>query len=145
MSSSCGCSSQRCLANRQTLHGSESLEPTHLVSVLTPSLSTDTHPHCFFFVNSLKLVTALGLAFLVHLIVAGFVATVGAGCRRGREGIKEGYSQSDYKLWLTSATVTVRVNPMYSTHMQYTRPPRPFQTIPGVNTTICLSHSLHTV
>ena len=68
------------------LHGSESLEPTHLVSVLTPSLSTDTRPHCFFLINSLELVTAFGLAFLVHLLVAGLVASVDADCRRGREG-----------------------------------------------------------
>ena len=52
-----------------------------------PSLSVNTHPHCFFLVDRLELVTVFGLAFPVHLLVAGLMASVGADCRReGREG-----------------------------------------------------------
>ena len=57
------------------------------MSCPTPSLSVDTHPHCFFLVDRLELVTVFGLAFLVHLLVAGLMASVGADYRReGREG-----------------------------------------------------------
>ena len=73
------------------LHGSESLELIYLMSCPTPSLSVDTHPHCFFLVDRLELVTVFGLAFLVHLLVAGLMASVGADCRReGWEGERRG-------------------------------------------------------
>ena len=98
------------------LHGSESLELIYLMSCPTPSLSVDTHPHCFFLVDRLELVTVFGLAFLVHLLVAGLMASVGADCRRegrggegrggeerggggvGRRGAGEGREKGDYRM-----------------------------------------------
>ena len=60
------------------------------MSCLTPSLSVNTHPHCFFLVDRLELVTVFGLAFLVHLLVAGLMASVGADYRREGRGGERG-------------------------------------------------------